>query len=64
VLSKETHDTVIRFAPPLTITRALIDRAIESFRKICLEKSRTLAIKSAAPRSPRDATVTMETSAA
>jgi ornithine--oxo-acid transaminase len=31
VLSKETHETVIRFAPPLTITRALIDRAAEAF---------------------------------
>jgi ornithine--oxo-acid transaminase len=38
VLSKETHDTVIRFAPPLTITRELIDRAVESFRKVCVEK--------------------------
>ena len=44
VLSKETHDTVIRFAPPLTITRGLIDRAVGTFRKICLEKARTLAL--------------------
>ncbi|TAK89847.1 MAG: ornithine--oxo-acid transaminase [Burkholderiaceae bacterium] len=29
VLSKETHDTVIRFAPPLTITREEIDWALE-----------------------------------
>jgi ornithine--oxo-acid transaminase len=28
VLSKETHETVIRFAPPLTITPELIDRAV------------------------------------
>jgi ornithine--oxo-acid transaminase len=27
VLSKETHDTVIRFAPPLTITPVLVERA-------------------------------------
>lgn len=38
VLSKETHDTVIRFAPPLTITHALMDRAVEIFRKVCAEK--------------------------
>ncbi len=31
VLSKETHETVIRFAPPLTITRALIDQAVDIF---------------------------------
>ena len=29
VLSKETHETVVRFAPPLVITRAEIDFAIE-----------------------------------
>jgi ornithine--oxo-acid transaminase len=29
VLCKETHDTVIRFAPPLTITRSEIDWAFE-----------------------------------
>jgi ornithine--oxo-acid transaminase len=32
VLSKETHETVIRFAPPLTITPELIDRATAIFR--------------------------------
>lgn len=31
VLSKETHDTVIRFAPPLTIDRAALDWGIERF---------------------------------
>ena len=34
VLSKETHETVIRFAPPLTITQALMDRAVEIFRQV------------------------------
>jgi len=29
VLCKETHETIVRFAPPLTITRAEIDWAIE-----------------------------------
>jgi ornithine--oxo-acid transaminase len=31
VLSKETHETVIRFAPPLTISKELIDRAVDVF---------------------------------
>jgi ornithine--oxo-acid transaminase len=31
VLSKETHQTVIRFAPPLTISKELIDRAVDVF---------------------------------
>ncbi|MDH5379113.1 MAG: aminotransferase class III-fold pyridoxal phosphate-dependent enzyme, partial [Gammaproteobacteria bacterium] len=30
ILSKETHDTVVRFAPPLVITKAEIDTAIDS----------------------------------
>ena len=34
VLSKETHETVIRFAPPLTITPALIDKAVARFRDV------------------------------
>ena len=38
VLSKETHETVIRFAPPLTITRQQIDRAVEVFRAVVLER--------------------------
>jgi ornithine--oxo-acid transaminase len=33
VLSKETHETVIRFAPPLTVTQELVDRAVEAFRQ-------------------------------
>ena len=36
VLSKETHETVIRFAPPLTITRELIDKAVDIFRDVAL----------------------------
>jgi ornithine--oxo-acid transaminase len=44
VLSKETHDTVIRFAPPLTITLELIDRAVEIFRRVCQDKHRELAL--------------------
>ncbi len=44
VLSKETHDTVIRFAPPLTISRDLVDRAVQIFLEIVLEKKRQLAL--------------------
>ena len=44
VLSKETHDTVIRFAPPLTITYELMDRAVEIFRKVAREKHRELGL--------------------
>ena len=47
VLSKETHETVIRFAPPLTITRALIDRAVAIFRQVVLDKRQELALGSA-----------------
>jgi ornithine--oxo-acid transaminase len=34
VLSKETHETVIRFAPPLTITRELVDEAVDALRHV------------------------------
>jgi ornithine--oxo-acid transaminase len=44
VLSKETHDTVIRFAPPLTITRELIDRAVDIFHRVALEKYQQLGL--------------------
>ncbi len=37
VLSKETHETVIRFAPPLTITRELIDKAAGIFRDAVMQ---------------------------
>ena len=37
VLAHETHETVIRFAPPLIITREEIDWAIERIKKV-LEK--------------------------
>ena len=42
VLSKETHETVIRFAPPLTITREIIDRAVDAFREVALAKAAEL----------------------
>jgi ornithine--oxo-acid transaminase len=46
VLSKETHETVIRFAPPLTITHALMDRAVEIFRQVAVQKHRELGLRS------------------
>ncbi len=42
VLSKETHETVIRFAPPLTITTELIDRAVDVFAGVVLARSPAL----------------------
>ncbi|MDE2337625.1 MAG: ornithine--oxo-acid transaminase [Alphaproteobacteria bacterium] len=37
ILSKETHETVVRFAPPLTITKEQIDWALDQFRKVLSE---------------------------
>lgn len=37
VLSKETHGTVVRFAPPLVITKEELDFAITALRDILLE---------------------------
>ncbi len=37
VLSKETHETVIRFAPPLTVSRAALDWGIDVFRQVLRE---------------------------
>ena len=34
LLCKETHDTVIRFAPPLVITKEEIDWALERIKKV------------------------------
>jgi len=33
VLSKDTHDTVVRFAPPLVITEAQVDAAVEALSR-------------------------------
>jgi ornithine--oxo-acid transaminase len=44
VLSKETHETVIRFAPPLTISRELIDEAVAAFRSVLQDKLRMLGL--------------------
>lgn len=37
VLSKETHETVVRFAPPLCITQDQVDEALEHFRDVLRE---------------------------
>ena len=34
ILTKETHRTVIRFAPPLIITKEEIDVAINALKKV------------------------------
>jgi ornithine--oxo-acid transaminase len=34
ILCKETHERVIRSAPPLVITREEIDRALDRIRKV------------------------------
>jgi ornithine--oxo-acid transaminase len=34
ILAKETHETVIRFAPPLIITKEEIDWAIARIKKV------------------------------
>lgn len=39
VLSKDTHQTVVRFAPPLTIARAQIDECLEKVSATLLELS-------------------------
>ncbi|MBE7366853.1 ornithine--oxo-acid transaminase [Ramlibacter sp. HM2] len=44
VLSKETHDTVIRFAPPLTISHELIDRAVDIFHRVARERHHELGL--------------------
>jgi ornithine--oxo-acid transaminase len=41
VLSKDTHETVIRFAPPLTIDRAALDFGIDVFERVLGEFARS-----------------------
>jgi len=37
VLSKETHATVVRLAPPLAIPQALLEWALEQIREVLAE---------------------------
>jgi ornithine--oxo-acid transaminase len=39
VLTKDTHHTVVRFAPPLIVTRAQIDEAVTAIRDVLFELS-------------------------
>lgn len=55
VLSKETHETVIRFAPPLTITHELMDRAVDIFQRVAMEKWRELGLDRKAARETANA---------
>jgi len=48
VLSKETHETVIRFAPPLTISKPMIDDAVGRFRDVVMEKCEELGLEKVA----------------
>lgn len=41
ILSKETHDTVVRLAPPLTISRSEIDWALERISDVLREMDKT-----------------------
>ena len=41
LLSKETHETVVRLAPPLVITREEIDWAVEQINEVLQEMDRT-----------------------
>ena len=34
ILSKETHHTVVRFAPPLMITKSEVDYALEIIKEV------------------------------
>jgi ornithine--oxo-acid transaminase len=48
VLSKETHDTVVRFAPPLVIARADLDWALDRFEEVVHELERAPRRRAAA----------------
>lgn len=37
ILSKDTHETVVRFAPPLTISKEQVDWCLEQFREVLRE---------------------------
>lgn len=43
LLCKETHETVVRFAPPLTITKDEIDHAVEQVRSVLSDMAKEQA---------------------
>ncbi|TAK77164.1 MAG: ornithine--oxo-acid transaminase [Gammaproteobacteria bacterium] len=38
ILTKDTHGTVIRFAPPLVVTEEHIDKAVEALKQVLMDK--------------------------
>ena len=50
VLTKDTHETVIRFAPPLTIDREALDWGIDVFASVLSEFESLAALRSDAPK--------------
>jgi ornithine--oxo-acid transaminase len=40
ILAKETHEQVVRFAPPLVITREILEEALESIREVLQSPAR------------------------
>ncbi len=52
VLSKETHETVIRFAPPLVIERDALDWGIDVFAQVLQEFAPAAAVKEETARVP------------
>ena len=45
LLCKETHDTVVRFAPPLTITTKELDWAVDQVRSVLSEMDESYSQK-------------------
>jgi ornithine--oxo-acid transaminase len=45
ILSKDTHGTVLRFAPPLIITSSQIDEALVTIRRALLDVERSIGLK-------------------
>lgn len=48
VLSRETHETVVRFAPPLVIEQSQIDEAVDRLEEVLSDITPRRALKSAA----------------
>ena len=57
VLTKDTHETVIRFAPPLTISREQLDWGIDVFAAVLAEVRVVAAFGSARVVHPASAFV-------
>jgi ornithine--oxo-acid transaminase len=49
ILTKETHDNVIRFAPPLVITREELEDALERIRRAFAEEEGALRVRRKRP---------------